>query len=215
MDDEKAGKIRYSEFKEAVADTVINHLEKFQRIWFDIPILRHPSWFSIQNAKPEEVAELKKVLEFMEKNGDNEKIYLLIDDKKSGVHLEQQLEIGEAFVFIGVNDDLKPYVQALDKTVFSVRDTITGSKYLVVGAEWGTTFVGKFNPKLKVVDYLDTKFQFGELKTFIISYEINQIQNKLWIVDNIPLPVKAEYFTIDGKPDFSYELIDVRSVPLS
>ena len=159
--------------------------------------------------------EFLATIEFMEKNGDNEKINLLIDDKKSGVHLEQQLEIGEAFVFIGVNDDLKPYVQALDKTVFSVRDTITGSKYLVVGAEWGTTFVGKFNPKLKVVDYLDTKFQFGELKTFIISYEINQIQNKLWIVDNMPLPVKAEYFTIDGKPDFSYELIDVRSVPLS
>ncbi len=146
-------------------------------------------------------------LEFLEKMGDTEKINLVIDDKKTGQHLEQNLEIGEAFVFIGTNEEIKPYVQALDRSVFSVRDTLTGSKYLVVGAEWGTTFVGKFNPKLKVTEYSDTKFEFGTLKTFVVSYKINEIENKLWIADNIPLPVKATYYAIDGTLDYSYELV--------
>lgn len=148
-------------------------------------------------------------LKFLEKIGDNEKIDLAIDDKKTGQHLEQQLEIGQAFVFIGVNDEMKPYVYALDKSVFSVRDTLTGPKYLVVGAEWGTTFVGKFNPKLKTTEYSDTKLEFGILKTFTVSYTINEIENKLWIADNVPLPVKAQYYNIDGTEDYSYELVSL------
>ncbi|MEM2160452.1 MAG: hypothetical protein QXN55_05810 [Candidatus Nitrosotenuis sp.] len=146
-------------------------------------------------------------LEFLEKTENTQKVNLIIDDKKTGQHVEQQMEIGEAFVFIGANDEIKPYVHALDKSVFSVRDTLTGSKYLVVGAEWGTTFVGKFTPKLKVTEYVDTKFDFGTLKTFVVSYKINDIENKMWIADNIPLPVKAQYYTIDGAPDYSYELV--------
>jgi hypothetical protein len=78
---------------------------------------------------------------------------------------------------------------------------------LVVGAEWGTTFVGKFTPKLKLTEYSDTQFEFGTLKTFLISYKVNEIENKLWIADNIPLPVKAQYYTIDGSLDYSYDLV--------
>ena len=148
-------------------------------------------------------------IEFLEKTDTIQKVKLTIDDKKTGNHVEQNLEIGEAFVFIGTSDEIKPYVQALDKTVFSVRDTLTGSKYLVVGAEWGTTFVGKFNPKLKVTEYSDTEFEFGTLKTFVVSYKINDIENKLWIADDIPLPVKAQYYTIDGAPDYSYDLVQL------
>lgn len=152
---------------------------------------------------------------FLEKTGNTEKIKIIIDDKKTGQHLEQDLEIGEAFVFIGVNDEIKPYTQALDRSVLSVRDTLTGSKYLVVGAEWGTTYIGKFTPKLKVTEYVDSEFEFGTLKTFVVSYTINEIENRLWIVDNIPLPVKAQYYNIDGTLDYSYELVSLEPTGLS
>lgn len=146
-------------------------------------------------------------IQFLEQAGDTQQVRLIIDDKKTGQHVEQQLELGQAYVFIGVNEEIKPYVHVLDKTVLSVRDTITGSKYLVVGAEWGTTFVGKFTPKLKLTEYSDTQFEFGTLKTFLVSYKINDIENKLWVADNIPLPVKAQYYTINGSLDHSYELV--------
>jgi hypothetical protein len=152
---------------------------------------------------------------FLEKTGDTEKIHITIDDPKSGKHIEQELQIGEAFVFIGVNNEIKPYTQLLDKSVFSVRDTLTGPKYLVVGAEWGMTYVGKFTPKLKLTEYIDSEFEFGTLKTFVVSYKINEIENKLWIADNIPLPVKAQYYTIDGTLDYSYELVALDQTGLS
>ena len=145
-------------------------------------------------------------LDFLEQTGDEQEIRLIIDDKKTGKHLDETLKIGKAYVFIGVSDDAKPYTDALDKTVFSVRDTVSESKYLVVGAEWGTTFIGKFTPKMKLTEYKDTEFEFGSLKTYTISYEINEITNYFLVADNVPLPVKAEFYTIDGNFDYSYEM---------
>ena len=146
-------------------------------------------------------------IQFLDQTENGQDVMLTIDDKKTGQHLEQTLTLGQAYVFIGVDDSIKPYVDALDRSVFSVRDTIVESKYLVVGAEWGTTFVGKFTPKLKLTEYKDTEFEFGALKTFLVSYTINDIQNTLWIADNVPLPVKAQYYNIDGTVDYSYELV--------
>ena len=148
-------------------------------------------------------------ISFLDQIDDTQLVHLTIDDKKTEQHVEQDLELGQAYVFIGVNDEIKPYVHALDKTVFSVRDTITGSKYLIVGAEWGTTFVGKFTPKLKLVEYAETKFEFGTLKTFLVSYKVNDIENNLWVTDDIPLPVKAQYYTIEGTLDYAYELVSL------
>jgi hypothetical protein len=43
-------------------------IKKHQRIWFDIPILRYPPWFSIQNAGQWGIEQVKAVLTFMEEN---------------------------------------------------------------------------------------------------------------------------------------------------
>jgi hypothetical protein len=125
--------------------------------------------------------------------------------------MEDKMQIGDAFVFTDISDEIKPYVHALDATVFSVRDTIVEERYLVVGAEWGTVFIGKFTPKLKLIEYQDMEFPFGSLKTFTISYHINDIENKFWIADNVPLPVKAEYYSLDGEIDYTYELVKLES----
>ena len=42
--------------------------KKFQRIFFDIPILRYPPWFSIQNAGQYGITEVERCLKFMEDN---------------------------------------------------------------------------------------------------------------------------------------------------
>jgi hypothetical protein len=43
-------------------------IKKHQRIWFDVPILRYPPWFSIQNAGQYEIEEVKRCIKFMEDN---------------------------------------------------------------------------------------------------------------------------------------------------
>lgn len=146
-------------------------------------------------------------IRFLEQVGDEQKVRLLIDDKLTGAHLDETLALGKAYVFVGASDDLKPYVHALDVTVLSVRDVVVQPQYLVVGAEWGTTFIGKFTPKLKITDYKDTSFEFGTLKTFLVSYAAADIENKFWVVESLPLPVKAEYYTLEGSPDYYYELV--------
>lgn len=42
--------------------------KKFQRIFFDVPILRYPNWFSIQNSGQYGITEVERCLKFMEDN---------------------------------------------------------------------------------------------------------------------------------------------------
>lgn len=42
--------------------------KKFQRVFFDIPILRFPPWFSVTNATEKEIEEVERCLKFMEDN---------------------------------------------------------------------------------------------------------------------------------------------------
>jgi hypothetical protein len=159
--------------------------------------------YLVKTQEMEFLAELR----FLEQIDDEQNIHLIIDDKKTNQHLEATLKLGKAFVFIDVPEEIKPYTHALDLTVFSVRDTVVEPKYLVVGAEWGTAYIGKFTPKLKLVEYGDTQFEFGTLKTYTISYNVNDIENKFLVSDNIPLPIRAEFYTIEGDLDYFFELI--------
>ena len=43
-------------------------VSKFQRVWFDVPILEYPHWFSIQNATQKEIAEVIECIKYMKEN---------------------------------------------------------------------------------------------------------------------------------------------------
>ncbi|MEM2786602.1 MAG: hypothetical protein QW652_08055, partial [Candidatus Nitrosotenuis sp.] len=79
-------------------------------------------------------------------------------------------------------------------------------KYLVVGAEWGTTYIGKFTPKMKITGHQDETFEFGHLKAYKISYKVNDIENYFLVADNVPLPLRSEYYNLDGVLEYSYDL---------
>lgn len=158
--------------------------------------------YLVKTQQMEFLAELR----FLEQVGDEQNIQVIIDDKMTGQHLESTMKIGKAFVFIDVSDEMTPYIDALDTTVFSIRDTVVESEFLVVGAEWGTAYIGKFTPKLKLTEFQDTQFEFGTLKTYKISYTVNDVENKFLIADNVPLPVKGEFYTLEGDFDYSFEL---------
>jgi hypothetical protein len=42
--------------------------KKYQRVFFDIPILRYPPWFNIQNAGEHGISEVERCLKYMEDN---------------------------------------------------------------------------------------------------------------------------------------------------
>jgi hypothetical protein len=118
----------------------------------------------------------------------------------------QTVQISSAYTFSEVSDEARPYVATLDQTLFSIRDIALEDRYLVKQAVWDTIFIGAITEELTVTEHGKTSFAFGTADAFTVSYDIGDKQSKFWIVDNLPLPVKAEIYDIDGNLHYRYEL---------
>lgn len=133
-------------------------------------------------------------------------IFVQIDDNVTGQKIDQRTPLSSAYTFGKVSEDATPYFQILDKTIFAIRDIALEEKYLVKKAVWDTVFIGASTQDLTVTDHGKTSFAFGTVDAFTVSYKIGNKENKFWIVDNLPLPVRAEVYDIDGNLQYSYEL---------
>lgn len=129
-----------------------------------------------------------------------------ITQSRSLTHITQTVPISIAYTFGEVSEEAQPYFTILDKTIFSIRDISLEDRYLVKGAVWGTMFIGAMTQEIAITEHAKTSFGFGSANAFVVSYDIGDKQSKFWIVDNLPLPVKAEVYDIDGNLQYSYEL---------
>ncbi len=125
--------------------------------------------------------------------------------------INQTVQIGLVYDFRDVSAESKPYFDILDQTVFSMRDYATDDKYLAKGAEWGDLYIGANHEKLIVTDASKNSFAFGTANSYMLSYRIGAHINKFWIVDNLPLPVKAEVYDPDGNLEYTYELVSLKA----
>ena len=125
--------------------------------------------------------------------------------------IDQTVPIGLVYDFVDVSVQSKPYFDILDQSVFSMRDYATEAKYLAKDAEWGDLYIGANAEKLKVTDSGKMSFKFGSANAYLLSYRIGAKMNKIWIVDNLPLPVKAEIYDPDGNLQYSYELDSLKA----
>ncbi|MEX2348124.1 MAG: hypothetical protein WD531_00310 [Nitrosopumilaceae archaeon] len=133
-------------------------------------------------------------------------ILVEITPPQSGTLITQTVPLSSAYTFGEVSDEAQPYFTTLDQTIFSIRDIALEDRYLVKGAVWGTMFIGAMTQEIAITEHAKTSFGFGSANAFIVSYDIGDKQTKFWIVDNLPLPVKAEVYDIDGNLQYSYEL---------
>ena len=139
-------------------------------------------------------------------NMNKQMIHVEINDGITRKKIEHSTSLSSAYTFDEVSENAKPYFQILDETVFSIRDIALEEKYLVKKAVWDTIFIGASTQELTVTDHGKTNFAFGSVDAFVVSYKIGNKENKFWIVDNLPLPVKAEIYDINGNLKYSYEL---------
>lgn len=133
-------------------------------------------------------------------------ILVEITQPQSGTQITQTVPISSAYTFGEVSEEAQPYFTILDQTIFSVRDIALEDRYLVKQAVWGTMFIGALTQEIAITEHAQTSFGFGSANAFVVSYNIGDKQSKFWIVDNLPLPVKAEVYDIDGNLQYSYEL---------
>ena len=146
-------------------------------------------------------------------NPGNQTLFVQINPNTDN-EIEQTVPINIVYDFNQVSDKAKPFFAILDSTVFSVRDITIENKYLVKGATWGDMYIHDIKEEIKVTDHSKVSHKFGSLDSYIISYKEGQKENKLWIVDNLPLPVKAEVYDLSGNLQYSYELTSL-SAPLT
>jgi len=146
-------------------------------------------------------------------NLENQTIFVQINPNTDN-EINQTVPINIVYDFNQVTNNAKPFFNILDSTIFSVRDIAIENKYLVTGAVWGDVYIGASHEEIKVTEHRKTSYKFGPADSFVVSYKIGEKENKLWIIDNLPLPVKAEVYDLAGNLMYSYELTSL-SAPLT
>jgi hypothetical protein len=150
-------------------------------------------------------------LKFLPIQGGNQKLLVKISPTNGLSEINQTVNIGLVYDFVDTSYEAKPYFDVLDQTIFSMRDYATEEKFLAKDAEWGDLYIGANHETLKVTDSGKMSFGFGSANAFLLSYRIGANINKIWIVDNLPLPVKAEIYDPDGNLQYTYELVSLKA----
>jgi hypothetical protein len=81
-------------------------------------------------------------------------------------------------------------------------------KYLVVGAPWNTIFVGSSSVTVRVTNEEPIRTPAGSFDSFVLSYKLGEKTSKIWVVRDMPLPVKAEVYDVEDNLLYQYELIN-------
>ncbi len=150
-------------------------------------------------------------MKFLPISGGNQQFLVKINPSDGTNEIDQTVNIGLVYDFVDTSAESKSYFDILNQSIFSMRDYATESKYLSKDAEWGDLYIGENEEKLKVSDSGNMSFKFGSANAFLLSYRIGTHINKVWIVDNLPLPVKSEIYDPDGNLLYTYELVSLKA----
>lgn len=106
-------------------------------------------------------------------------------------------------------ESFKPYFEPIQLSIFAVRDMEYGEspKYLVVGAPWNQIFYQSSEVIVRVTGEEKVQTQAGSFDAFVLSYKLAEKTSKIWIVKDMPLPVKAEVYDPDDMLQYQFELV--------
>ena len=107
-----------------------------------------------------------------------------------------------------LDESFRPYFENIQSSILAVRDMEYGQspKYLVVGAPWDTIFVGSSSVTTRVTNEEPVSTPAGVFDSFVLSYKLAEKTSKIWMVRDMPLPVKAEVYDAEDNLLYQYEL---------
>jgi hypothetical protein len=114
-----------------------------------------------------------------------------------------------------LDESFRPYFEHIVSSIFAVRDMEYGEspKYLVVSAPWDTIFVGSSSVTTRVTNEERVDTPAGTFDSFVLSYKLAEKTSQIWVVRDMPLPVKAEVYDAEDKLLYQYELVGASGVP--
>jgi hypothetical protein len=113
-----------------------------------------------------------------------------------------------------LDESFRPYFEHIQSSILAVRDMEYGEspKYLVVGAPWNTIFVGSSSVTARVTNEERISTPAGAFDSFVLSYKLGEATSKIWLVRDMPLPVKAEVYDSEDNLLYQYELTSASGV---
>jgi hypothetical protein len=102
------------------------------------------------------------------------------------------------------------FLKPVEASVLAIRDIAREPKYLVVGAVWDTITVGPSSTPLRISNVQRVDIGASSYDSFVLSYEIANVQSTIYISKELPFPLKAEVYDENGTVKYSYELESIR-----
>ncbi len=110
-----------------------------------------------------------------------------------------------------IDENLRPFLEPVESSILAIRDMDYGGrdKYLVVGAPWNTIFYSSSSVTVRVTAEEQVPTQAGTFDAFLLSYKVGENTSRIWVVGDLPLPVKAEVYDPADELLYEYELVSL------
>ena len=139
-------------------------------------------------------------LEFVEKVDNNWRVIITTNDSRNEVILSENL------VAIGIPDFDE--WRDLRDSLFWIVDFVYEPRPLVGNSVWSTITLELETVELRLVAKENISIEGGEFEAYKLAYYLGyQGGGELWLVKDMPLPVKAEVLDQDNDLIFRYELL--------
>lgn len=114
----------------------------------------------------------------------------------------------------GLDNSFRQYFDPIRASVLAVRDMDYNQqpKYLVVGAPWDEIYVGSSSIIVRVTGQETIQTRTGSFDAFILSYKLQDKTSKIWMVRDMPLPVKAEVYDAADNLLYKFELVKMTGI---
>ena len=112
-----------------------------------------------------------------------------------------------------VSESERSYLEPAESSILAIRDMDYGgrAKYLVVGAPWDTIITGTTPITVKITSQEQITTPAGTFNTLVLSYKLNNNTSKIYVVKDLPMPVKAETYDANDQLYYKYELVSLKS----
>jgi len=110
-----------------------------------------------------------------------------------------------------IEESVRPYLEPVESSILAIRDMDYGGrdKYLVVGAPWNTIFYSSSSTIVRVTSQESVQTPAGTFDAFVLSYKLGEKTSNIWVVKDLPLPVKAEVYDPADELLYEYELVSL------
>ena len=146
--------------------------------------------------------------------GDNWNVEFTVVNRTSGA-VENTMVMSKELTREGsLPESFRPYFQPIQSSIFAVRDMEYGQspKYLVVGAPWNQIFYQSSQVIVRVTSEETVQTPAGTFDAFVLSYQLADNTSRIWVVRDMPLPVKAEVYGPEDELQYRYELVRAAGV---